>query len=296
MKMRKALMALTLALAMCVTGITMTGCGKIDYIGFDSYEGDSEGEMMGSEVTLKQALEANPDTVWFSKSVDSKFSKDLSPKEAYQFKDGKVTRYPMVGLSMGEISKIDPKDLPDAVRTSCYNKLTKYCEKTITKNQEIIEKYNKRYQEGNESAKEIIDKHTKKNQRLEEAMASPETLLDAFVTTTPYILVIWTDDSGNYTGREDIKYKAPEDAYSIRNAIEDGKTAEDHVNTIWISYGEYLGPVYDSEYSGFSNESNVALFTKSSQNTYFTLDEVGTKDILVDPSEKEIEKILKYTR
>ena len=289
-------MALTIALAMCVTGVTMTGCGKIDYIGFDSYEGDSEGEMMGSEVTLKQALEANPDTMWFSTYEASLFSKGTHPKGVYQFKDGMVTIYPMVGLTMGEISKMDPKDLPDAVRTSCYNELTKYCEKSITHNQEIIEDYNKRYQEGDESAKDTIEEFTKENQRLEETMASPEALLSAFVTTTPYKLMIRTDASGNNTETEAICFKAPEDEHSIRRAIKNGEKAEEKLLLVMLSYGGYLGQIYDSEYSGFLNDGGGALFTKTNQGTMFTLDAVGTKDIPVDPSEEEMERTLENTR
>ena len=45
MKTRKVLIALTLAQVICVTCIAMTGCGKIDYIGFDSYVGGEDGSM-----------------------------------------------------------------------------------------------------------------------------------------------------------------------------------------------------------------------------------------------------------
>ena len=292
MKIRKTLVVMTLTLAMCVTGITMTGCGDTA----------SDGTIKASEITLKEALEANPDAVWFLME-EKDFSKDNSPGEAFQFKDGMVTIYPLLGLTLGEISKTDPKDLPEVLRESCRNELMKHCQDQLELKQGYLESSKEEYQKKEYDPREEfiylddIEEYTQAVEGLNAYLSSLEPM-DSFVTTTPYVLSIVTDGSGNNTKEERVNY------YSTRTTswskwlseIEKGLETEQTRYYFPLTYGSYIGPIYDSEYGGFyarrPDGATGVFFTKTSPETTFLLDEPGAEDILVDPSKKEIKQLL----
>ena len=263
MKMRKALMALTLALVMCVTGITMTGCGKIDYIGFDSYEGDSEGEMMGSDVTVKQFLEANPDAIWF---YTPELDKDLKLNtEFYRFENGKAYVYYYDDeIRLSEVADLTIEQLEESTMRHWENEIAD------------------RTPEIGDSFEENVDAWKKftNNLDIKRDITSPK----------PYSLSIFTDESGNYVAKEVIRI--PEvsiktkghtiDGYDIK--MIDEVYLKNYSSSHEVVGGGYMGDIYDTHYGGFSLEHGSMLITKiENPETYIVLDELGTEGITVDP-------------
>lgn len=288
MKTRIALMALTLALAMCVTGITMTGCGKIDYIGFDSYEGDSEGEVMSSEVTLKQALEANPDEPWFF--VGEELDKNDVVGHVYYFEKGKAVRYEIrnhssneentLEITLGDLSKMT-KDEIIATAKKCWE----------LQLDDMVQECNL------ETDPEGFDP----SEEINRFMQSTDYLKDVAVPGK-YSLVINTDSSGNETATEGICFpqhkklacefelEGHDGAYPIITGLGDGiyLRSIEHKDPAEFTYGGYVGQIYDASYAGFYAEGWGTFITKvDNPNIYFKLDAPGTEGIAVDPKGSE---------
>ena len=277
MKTRIVLMALTLALAMCVTGITMTGCGKIDYIGFDSYGGGDDGSMFSSSTTLKKALEANPEEPWFWVSGDG-LDKDMSVKAAYYFEKGNVIRYDLFGVNtdsyipVGELSKMTKKEIV-AAAAEIWDKELEYKISHANYDPEF----------------DMFDTRTEFKKFKENT-----DFLTEVAAPRPYELAIYTDGSGNYTESESIKFQkvVMDDDFEREDGavIGPGKGVflEKKGCNYKFIYGCYAGQIYDTEYGGFCNKDGEMFVTKiDDPNTEFLLDEQGTKGIVVDPESEE---------
>ena len=274
MKMRKTLVALTLALAMCVTGITMTGCGKIDYIGFDSYEGDSEGKVMSSEMTVKQFLEANPDAIWFR---TPKLDKDYTLKETtfYRFEGGKAYVYYYDDeITLSEVADLTVEQLEESTM--------KHWEKEIERETPEIDQP----EEFVLNWEVVVDAWKKfaSNLDIKRDLASPK----------PYTFSVFTDESGNNVEYEAIGIPRPEIDSNIEfgdpvnDIFEPAESCEyyvdDSISSTYVYGGGYMGEIYDTKYGGFTLNNDSMFITKiDNPDIYIVLDELGTEGIAVDP-------------
>ena len=255
LNIKRRMTALMLVLLMGVMGLSLTGCGG----------GSVDLEKGGrSDVTLSQALEANPDAAWFKvKSID----KDANVDQVYYFENGQVTHYDIstAGIKLGQIGDMSREDIIAAS--------VKSWEDTIERHIDDWEQdpiLNEAWANFKESVK----------------------LPDDTSPALPYTLEFYTDGSGNYveTERLVIPYMFTEDAtdhdvFMVYYGLGDGIILTEDTISFKFTYGGYMGQVYDIDYGGFVTEKGNMFITKASPDTTLVLDELGTEGIAVDPQD-----------
>ena len=263
MKRTKKLTALLLAMVMCVTGFAFTGCGSEE--GDSGFEGSESAEM-----SMSQALEANPDAIWLR--VDE-MDKDEKVQYACTFENGNMTYYdfPENAPTLGEVSQMTNEEIKAASAESW---------KTYIDTQ--IENYNTG-DEQDEFLKEAYE-------MFRDNVAIPEDVSPAL----PYTLAIYTDSSGNYTEKEKLIYShidiedQLENDYTWITGVGNGMVAVEKETSGKYLYGGYMGTIYDTDYSGFEYSDrydSAYLITKTEGEVSFVLDEPGAEGVLVDPKD-----------
>ena len=112
-----------------------------------------------------------------------------------------------------------------------------------------------------------------------------------------YMLAITTDSSGNDTFGEGICYQLITPQLNDDNEIEYKKTNKEldllRYAPLYFDGEKNAGiQVYESYYNGFDlNNSINCLVTRFDKDVSIDVDEVGTKNILVDPSREELEAL-----
>lgn len=243
------------------------------------------------------------------------FDKEETPRELYFFKEGRFTIIPgeIFGKTLGELSKMKESDIWKEYKIARKNYAEEYLRKIEERRKKDIERAEREIarleKETNPSEfsiekNELCSKETSEYISYGNLLELVEDLkiLDCNVKCKgpffdiPFSFALETDASGNNTIGEQIVY--PTLDYSIEDLLSPEyrpaynlKQTYDSVEIVPLSIN-LMPQIYDATYTCFSiKDSEDVLCTRA----LLSLDTPSTKNenVLIDPQEKELNKIYK---
>lgn len=272
--MKKLVLISSLIIVMLVS---LVGCASD---GGNSDTANSSSAQGGS-VSFSDYLKKG-DSVWFLVSEDQSYgtpSKDSNVEDVLILNDSDVVYYEDLDLTLGDFAQMEDDSYIEAIKKICEDKRNARISEEIDNNQSAMNDYKEMW----EKSGIVIDTYEKVIKELESyklVSAGP----------TKYTKKIFTDATGNATSYEQISFNYKYDLLPHT----DSSTSDDYMD-IFVegkiedsSFQEKLidnrlqATIYDSFYSGFTNDNNGYFITRCPEGTLFMFDDVGTEGIEVD--------------